>query len=994
MAVDVGSAVGYLDLDISGFLSNLQSAQSEASKKSKSISSSISSGLQTAGSAMTSAGTAMSTKVTAPLVAAGTAAFTFSTKFESAMAKVGTIADTTKKPVGDIKKEIVDLSNKTGAAAEDVAEATYQAISAGVDTADSVKFVAQSSKLATAGFTDTTTAVDALTTVLNAYGLEASDAEHVSDVLISTQNKGKTTVNELAASMGKIIPTANAMGVSLEDLGTGYSYLTASGIATAEATTYMNGMFNELGKSGTKVSDILKQKTGKSFQELMKSGYSVRDVLDILQQSADETGVGFNDLWSSQEAGKAALALLNTETEDYNATLKDFQTTEGDTEEAFNKMANTTEFKLKVALQNGKNALIQLGDSLKTMLLPFIEKGVEWLKKLNTWLSSLDESEKEQIVKIAAIVAAIGPVLLILGKVTTTIRTVIGSFGKMKTAISTVSGIIGKFNMTNIVGAFGKLKGAGTAVKGALVAVKGAIMGISAPVAIVVAVIATLVAAFATLWKTNEKFRNKITSIWNGIVSKFKEAGQKITEAINSLGFNFTGITEVLKSAWEGLCNFIAPIFEATFGTIGNIIGGVVNVVTGVIQTICGIIKGFKDGDWTLFLEGIKTLFTGAINLLIAPYKAVFETFKEPLSTFSTWWSGVWSGIKEFFSGVWLGISSFFSTAINGIKNVATAVFGAIASFFKSVWNGIKNTITSIVNGIKTFLSGAWNAIKTIVTTVVGGIKTTIVTVFNTIKSNVTTIVNGIETVISTVWNGIKSIIGSILSGIKSLIVGDFNGVKNSITSIMNAIKSTVSGVWNAIKTTISTVVGNIKTAISTGLNAAKGSVTTILGAIKGAFTSTFNGVKSFVGGIVNWLKGIFKFEWSLPKIKLPHFTISGSFSLNPPKVPSFNVSWYRKAMSNGMILNSPTIFGYDASTGKFLGGGEAGSETVVGTQNLMGMIASTVSTTVSRVLATMATSFKNNEGDIIIPIYIGDEKLDTLVIKATERKNYRSGGR
>ena len=769
MAVDVGSAVGYLDLDISGFLSNLQSAQNEASKKSKSISSSISTGLQTAGSAMTSAGTAMSTKVTAPLVTAGAAAFTFSTKFESAMSKVSTIADATKKPVGDIKKEIVDLSNKTGAAAEDIAEATYQAISAGVDTAKSVEFVAQSSKLATAGFTDTTTAVDALTTVLNAYGLEAKDAEHVSDVLISTQNKGKTTVNELATSMGKIIPTANAMGVSLEDLGTSYSYLTASGIATAEATTYMNGMFNELGKSGTNVSNILKEKTGKSFQELMQSGYSVRDVLDILQQSADETGVGFNDLWGSQEAGKAALALLNTETKEYNATLKDFQTTEGDTEEAFNKMADTTEFKLKVALQNGKNALIQLGDTLKTMLLPFIEKGVEWLKKLNTWLSSLDESEKEQVVKIAAIVAAIGPMLLILGKVTTTIGTVIGSFGKMKAAISTVSGIIGML---------GKLKGAVVAVKGALIAVKGAIMAISSPVAIVIAVIAGLVAAFVTLWKTNEDFRNKIISIWSGI------------------------------------------------------------------------------------------------------------------------------------------------------------------------------------------------------------------------KTTITTIVNGIKTVISTVWNAIKTIISSVVSGIKSLIVGAFNGVKNSITTIMSTIKNTFSSVWNTIKKTTSTIIGNIKTLISTGLNAIKNSVSTILGSVKSAFTTTFNGVKSFMSGIVKWLKGIFNFKWSLPKIKLPHFKISGSFSLNPPKVPSFKVSWYRQAMSNGMILNSPTIFGYDASTGKFLGGGEAGSETVVGTQNLMSMIASTVSTTVSQVLAAMASSSSNNEGDIVIPIYIGDEKLDTLVVKATERKNYRSGGR
>ena len=442
MAVDVGSAVGYLDLDISGFLSGLKSAQSEADSTSKDIATKIGNNLSGVGKTLTSVGTTLTKTVTAPLVTAGTTAFTFSTKFESAMAKVSTIADATQKPIGDIKAEIVDLSNETGAAATDIAEAVYQAISAGVDTASAVSFVAQSSKLATAGFTDTTTAVDALTTILNAYGLEAADAEHVSDVLISTQNKGKTTVNELAASMGKIIPTANAMGVSLEDLGTSYSYLTAGGIATAEATTYLNGMFNELGKSGTDVSNILKEKTGKSFQELVQSGYSVRDVLDILQQSADEAGLGFNDLWSSQEAGKAALALLNTETEDYNATLKDFQTTQGDTEEAFNKMADTTEFKLKAALQNGKNAVMQLGDTLKTMLLPFIEKCIKWLQKLVQKLQKMTPEQKKQIVKWAALAAAIGPVIVALGKVTSTAGKVFTAFGKLSGGFKAVLSLI------------------------------------------------------------------------------------------------------------------------------------------------------------------------------------------------------------------------------------------------------------------------------------------------------------------------------------------------------------------------------------------------------------------------------------------------------------------------------------------------------------------------------------------------------------------------
>ena len=672
MATDVGSAVGYLDLDISGFLAGLRSAQSEADTASKNIATKIGNNLQSAGKSMTSAGSTLTKMVTAPLVTAGTAAFAFSTKFESAMAKVETIADKTQKPIGDIKTEIIDLSNKTGAAATDIAEATYQAISAGVDTSSAVSFVAQSSKLATAGFTDTTTAVDALTTILNAYGLEASDAEHVSDVLISTQNKGKTTVNELASSMGKIIPTANAMGVSLEDLGVGYSYLTAGGIATAEATTYMNGMFNELGKSGTTVSDVLKEKTGKSFQELMKSGYSVRDVLDILQQSADETGLGFNDLWSSQEAGKAAMALLNTETEDYNDTLKDFQTTQGDTEEAFNKMADTTEYKLKVAMQNGKNALMQLGDTLKTMLLPFIEKGVEWIKNLNEWLSTLSDSEKEQIAKIVAIAAAIGPVLMVLGKLTTGIGNVITKFNNIPASIAKA---------------------------------KSAFAAVSAPVVAVVAVIGVLIAAFANLWKTNEEFRNKMIAIWDGIKSKFESFAQGIVDRLNALGFDFENFGEVVKAIWDGFCSVLAPIFEAAFEIISSVLGTVLDVLTGILDVFIGIFTG----NWEQCWNGIKEIFVGIWNGLVGILQSLgnmlLGIFNVVCGWFGTTWDETWTNIKQFFVDIWNGITLFFSNVINSITTAVSNFVTTIINFFAQLPMNIANFITNAYNSVVTWVS-------------------------------------------------------------------------------------------------------------------------------------------------------------------------------------------------------------------------------------------------------------------------------------------------
>ncbi|PWW84287.1 phage tail tape measure protein [Clostridium perfringens] len=225
-------------------------------------------------------------KLSAPVLAIGTASAKMASDFQTAFAKVTTIADENEVSYDKMKKSIIDLSNQTGISASEISNNVYDAISAGQKTGDAVNFVTNSTKLAKAGFAQAGDSLNLLTTILNSYGMEASKVTDVSDKLITTQNIGKTTVAELAQSMGKVIPTAKAFGVNLDNVTTAYAELTAKGIATSEAGTYVSSMFNELGKQGTNASKALKDVSGKTFQELIGSGKSLGDILAIMDEGA------------------------------------------------------------------------------------------------------------------------------------------------------------------------------------------------------------------------------------------------------------------------------------------------------------------------------------------------------------------------------------------------------------------------------------------------------------------------------------------------------------------------------------------------------------------------------------------------------------------------------------------------------------------------------------------------------------------------------------
>lgn len=344
-----------------------------------------------------------------------------SMEFETAMAKVGTIADESQKPLGDMRNEILALSSETGKSVGELAEATYQAISASVATESAVDFVGTANKLAVGGFSDTTTAVDILTTAINAYGMSADDAAKISDVLITTQNLGKTSVAQLGASMGMVIPLAAAYNMNLEDLAASYALLTANGTQTAQATTYVKAALNELGSTSSVVGSTLKKQTGKTFAELMAEGNSLGDVLQVLADSVDGDTTAFNNMWSSSEAGVGMLSILNSGTSKYNSLVQAMEGSTGAATTAFEKMSETGEF-AQQRFQNAiENLKIAIGDELAPVLMELQQSGADAME----WATEFVKEHPEVVAAVTALAAALAVLaaalvgLLVVQQVTT-----------------------------------------------------------------------------------------------------------------------------------------------------------------------------------------------------------------------------------------------------------------------------------------------------------------------------------------------------------------------------------------------------------------------------------------------------------------------------------------------------------------------------------------------------------------------------------------------
>ena len=437
-------------------------------------------------------------KAFAPFSAAAAGALGGSIKlasdFETAMGKVATIMDKSQVSVEDMGNALLDLSTQTGRSATELAEAAYQAQSASVSTKNTVGFVEQAAKLSRAGFTETATAVDTLTTVLNAYKLSESETAAIADKLVQTQNRGKTTVDQLSQSIGQAIPTAAAYNVNLDNLLSSYVILTKQGINTANATTYLNGMMTELGKDSSKVSKILKSETGKSFTGLMNEGKSLGDVLGILYDSVDGDATAFANLWGNVRAGRGALALAQAGTEGFNAELAGMARSAGTVDDALADL-ETPAVKAQKALNALKNTGIVLGQQILADIAPALQRMVEAAQRLYERFRDMPKGTKQAIAKLLAFTAALAPLLKMAS-------VAVGVFGKFASGMGKITASLAKFAARGGMAASvaGKL---GTLLSGPVMA---AIAGVAV-------IVGTAVKAFIDLKKRQDNLVKATTGL-------------------------------------------------------------------------------------------------------------------------------------------------------------------------------------------------------------------------------------------------------------------------------------------------------------------------------------------------------------------------------------------------------------------------------------------------------------------------------------------------
>lgn len=512
----------------------------------------------------------------------------------------------------------------------------------------------------------------------------------------------------------------------------------------------------------------------------------------------------------------------------------------------------------------------------------------------------------------------------------------------------------------------------------------------------------------------NDNLAGQLTILKSQLQELAISFGELLMPAIRTIVGWIQKFVDWLNSMDEGTRKVIVTIalVAAAIGPVLIIVGKVISAV-GTIMTLVpklmGIINAAK-GVFAAFnavcAANPYVLIIAAIVALVAAFIYLWNNCEE----FRQFWIDLWEGIKEIAIAVWEALKAFFQAAWEAIKTTATTVWNAIKDFFSGLWEGIKNIFTTVVNAISTFLTTAWNAIKNTVTTVWNAIKTFFTTIWNGIKSVITTVVNAISTFLSTAWNGIKNAITTVLNAIKTAVSTVWNGIKNTITTIVNAIKNAVTTAWNNIKSAVSNAANAIKNAVSNAFNAMLNGIKNvcgnIYGAVKSGFDKAINFVKNlaseafkwgadFIGGIVNGIKSMIgKVGDAVSSVankirSFLHFSVPDEGPLMDYEswMPDF-IGGLAKGIekSRGMIENAMNGVTSDLTITPRAMAAQGGYS---GSAASSGDLISGINTALNTALAGGGAA-----GDIVIPVYIGGDMIDEIVVTAQQRMNLRSGGR
>lgn len=711
MGFNVFDLSAKITLDTSEYENGLTEASNKTSKFSESLGS-IGKSVSTAGSTLTKA-------VTLPVVGLGTAVIKTGMDYQAGMSKVQAISGATGKEMEMLGEKAMEMAAKTKFSTADSASAYQFMAMAGWKAGDMVDGLSGIMNLAAASGENLGTTSDIVTDALTAFGLKAADSGRFADVLAAASNNANTNVSMLGESFKYVAPVAGALGYSVEDTSVALGLMANSGIKASQAGTSLRTAMTNMANPTKNMAAVMDE-YGISLTDADGNMLSFAEIMGVLREKMggldEATQASAAATLFGKEAMSGMLAIINAAPEDFDKLTESINNSAGTTE----KMANIMQDNAAGAFEKLKSAVDVLFTKLSGTLLPIFTKVVEKITEWVNWFGALDESTQKTILTIAGIAAAVGPVLIVVGKIIT--------------AISQIgSGISG------LIGFVSKAGGAFSGLFSILAA---------NPIALVIAAIAALVAGFVLLWNNCEDFRN----FWIGLWDKVKEIASAAIDAI--VGF-FSRIIDFIKNNWQGILLFIVNPFAGAFKLIYDNCEAFRNFIDGLMETI----KELFAAGW----DAVKEFFASAWDAIVSIWDAAAGFF-----------SGIGDGIKKTFSTVTEAVSGFFSKAWESVKGAWNAATG----FFGGILDTVRGATETAANAIGNALLTAWNSIVSAWSSAVSffsGIKGNIVSAFKNLVNSAKT---WGKDMLQNFINGIGEKIGALVNKVKSVAqtVKDFLG--------------------------------------------------------------------------------------------------------------------------------------------------------------------------------------------------------------------------
>lgn len=610
MALNMGSAVAFLELDTSKFKSGFKSAISDL-RVFQASGATTEQKLKGLSSAFSTVGGGLTKGLTLPLVGVGAASVGVATKFESAMSQVAaTMGITTKqikngnKDFENLQKTALNMGATTKYTASEAAEGLNILAQAGLSANESIKAIPTVLSLASAGAMSLDSAATYVTASVKGFGDSMDNAQKYADLMAKGATLANTDVRGLGEALSGVSATANNYKQSVDSTTLSLLRLAEQNITGGEASTMLARAMADIYTPTSKAKKALDE-LGISAYDGSGKARDFNDVVDELSKafagmSDEEANATKNQIFTTY-----GMNAFNKMTAATTETVDKFKTGLKDATGSAAQQAETQLDNLKGSLTLLQSALEGAGIVIGQRLTPYIRKLADGINVLVTKFNNLTDAQQDMIVKIGLVVAAIGPVMLIMSKLFKFVSMAVTAFKTFGTTLQTIKASI------DLV----RAGYAGLAMQmGGIPAIISSLMagfsGMLVPVLSVVAVIGVLVAAFVTLWKTNETFRNKIVSVFDEVKAKIGESINSIKETLSSLNVDFSGVINVLKSLWIGFCNMIAPLFTNAFQGVATVIESVMTIIEGIVQTAVGIING----DIDLFTKGIGTIFSGLLT--------------------------------------------------------------------------------------------------------------------------------------------------------------------------------------------------------------------------------------------------------------------------------------------------------------------------------------------------------------------------------------------